>query len=131
MSVQRDALIFALNTSYAVEKISADDTYKITLEVEGGRIQLVFVAFFDFVYTVFSPIAPYSDGNLAHILSEVVDNSTLGISVIQGMVVVTNSVTFSETPNAVELQVLHDWIGTIAEEADNLESILSKGQDNF
>jgi hypothetical protein len=122
MSTEREALIFWLLTNYEVDQLT-DEVFKLTLAIGEDRGQLVFVVVWEDNFTVYSPIAEYSPQVASKLLEFISENGVVGVTLVNGMVCITNSVFSLNGPD------LDDWISYIGATADRYEKSLTGGGD--
>jgi hypothetical protein len=120
MATQAEAISF-LKSNYKCEAV-ADDLFKVLVEYEDNRSQLVFVGIHDHVMVFNSPFASENDLTATQALNAVT-NGLFGIKNIGGLYSLANLI-FMEDLDASEF---NKGIHFIAKTADDLEKSLVGG----
>lgn len=120
MATQAEAVNF-LKSNFKCEAIS-ENLFKVLVEYEENRSQLVFVGIFETVITLNSPFASEDDLSAKQALNAVSDG-LFGLKVIGGLYSISNLL-FVEDLDASEM---NKGIYFIAKTADDLEKSLVGG----
>ena len=120
MATQAEAINY-IKSNFKCEAVT-DDVYKVLVEYENNRSQLVFVGIFEHVITLNSPFASEDDLTPKQALNAVSDG-LFGLKVIGGLYGLSNLL-FVEDLDASEI---NKGIFFIAKAADELENSLVGG----